>query len=806
MNPKRNIRVEVLRSFSFVLIGMIAALWGLACAKSESGGVKIVTSGPHSVEVGASVSLSAETLRGTDNAYSWSSTDEALATVSQDGTVKGIAAGEVVIEVEGDDTGRKAEHVMVVFGMGTSPATTGDNETTTDTNGSGPTADSDGGPPDSEGLPFYNEWLMSPHADATANAFNHWNDDGEIPTNCAKCHSREGFRDYLGDDLSEVGIVNRPAPIGSVVDCLTCHNDAAAALDKVTFPSGVQVENLGPEARCMTCHQGRGSTDSVDANIAAADVGDDTVSDALSFNNIHDFPAAATLFAGQVRGGYQYSEQVYDRRFRHAPGYDTCVGCHDAHTTQPRFDDCQNCHAEAIDAAGVRQIRMIASQNVDYDGDGDTSVGMYYEVEGLKEKLYRAIQNYASQVVGQTICYSPQSYPYWFNSTSGATAECTAEEAASDNRYDQWTPRLVRAAYNYQMARTDPGAYVHNGRYIIKLLHDSIGDLNAVIPSPVDMSVAQRDAPGHFNGASQAARHWDENESVSASCSKCHSGAEGFRFFVEYGVGMEVPETANGLECYTCHETFENTYDVLEVASTEYANGVELSHDGFDNVCATCHSGRQAGATIDAAIDSGNLSFRNVHYFPAAGVRNGTESGVGYEYEGLTYAGFLDHDNRTQCTGCHDPVASNHTFRIDDAWDSACAVCHSDSMGPQDIRTVHLDDYDGDGSIAEPLAAELQGLADLLLQEIVANAASPLCYSENFPYWLGAVGDGGGHCLPGASGGFSNWTAGLMRAAHNYQLHHLEPGAYAHNFDYMGQLLHDSIEDLGGDVGSLIRP
>ena len=45
-----------------------------------------------------------------------------------------------------------------------------------------------------------------------------------------------------------------------------------------------------------------------------------------------------------------------------------------------------------------------------------------------------------------------------------------------------------------------------------------------------------------------------------------------------------------------------------------------------------------------------------------------------------------------------------------------------------------------------------------------------------------------------------------MRGAYNFQLHAKEPGAYAHNFDYMGQLLYDSFVDLGGDGLTMVRP
>ena len=45
-----------------------------------------------------------------------------------------------------------------------------------------------------------------------------------------------------------------------------------------------------------------------------------------------------------------------------------------------------------------------------------------------------------------------------------------------------------------------------------------------------------------------------------------------------------------------------------------------------------------------------------------------------------------------------------------------------------------------------------------------------------------------------------------MKAARNYQISKKEPGAWAHNFDYVVQLLIDSIEDLGGDVSGYVRP
>ena len=71
-------------------------------------------------------------------------------------------------------------------------------------------------------------WANSAHADAQAEAFSHWNEDGEIPENCAVCHSGEGFRAFYGLDGSEAGTIGHPVAIGGVVDCDTCHAEGCA--------------------------------------------------------------------------------------------------------------------------------------------------------------------------------------------------------------------------------------------------------------------------------------------------------------------------------------------------------------------------------------------------------------------------------------------------------------------------------------------------------------------------------------------------------------------------------------------------
>ncbi len=139
-------------------------------------------------------------------------------------------------------------------------------------------------------VPNFVGWQDSAHAKADAPAFTHWNEEDpkEIPTSCAKCHSSDGFQDFVGADGSAAGVVDAAAETGSVITCVTCHNEGTASYSTVAFPSGAEISGLGDEAVCMTCHQGAASKVQVDEAIAAAGATDeDTVAGELGFTNIH---------------------------------------------------------------------------------------------------------------------------------------------------------------------------------------------------------------------------------------------------------------------------------------------------------------------------------------------------------------------------------------------------------------------------------------------------------------------------------------------------------------------------------------
>ncbi len=715
-------------------------------------------------------------------------------------------------------------------------------------------------------VPFLDEWLASGHADATSRSFTYWDgaDPPLVPVACAKCHSGAGFDHFLGLDGSEPFDVSAPAEPG-VITCVTCHNPVSIAQTAVTMPSGAILTDLGSEATCMECHQGRASGVSVAAAIERSGVLDhDQVMEAQPFLNIHYYAAAATLYGSQALGGFQYPGRFYQPRFEHVQGYATCQGCHDPHSLQIDLVSCATCHVGVETIADLRDIRMEGSL-VDYDGDGDITKGIYYEIANLKDILFDQIQAYAANVVGEPLGYF-DAHPYYFYDLDG-DGVISPEEAVRPNAYLSFTPRLLAAAYNYQVVKKDPGAYSHNPKYAIQLLYDSIEDLAgalgagpaagivrpgattaAAAPTTLDPMLTslftrsapsserlvsdmrqlrtefqiadlgivlglQRDDAPHFDASSRSWRNWDAAGVVPAACSTCHT-ATGLPFFLAHGVAIaEPPSTA--MSCLTCHAN-EVDFALYEVDEVTFPSGVTIDTGGWgNNMCAVCHMGRNAGTAVaqrvsgldDDQVDE-RLAFVNIHYGPAAATRFGSVVHSGYEYAGKAYVGFFEHHpNYMTCSQCHD--AHNQAVYV-----ASCAGCHPGVSTVADMRDIRefWDDFDGDGDTDKGIYYEIQNLHEALYEAIQTYArdeiGQPIGYFGAHPYFFYDL-DGSGVITPEEAtraNAYSSFTPRLLRATYNFQVVQKDHGIYTHNPMYAIQLLFDSLEDLGADVSGLTRP
>lgn len=229
--------------------------------------------------------------------------------------------------------------------------------------------------------------------------------------------------------------------------------------------SGAELVRLGNNTDCMECHQGRSSNNHVAEAISGMDA--DTVNRELSFVNIRNNAAGPTLYGSDAMGGYEYTGRDYHGRYDHAPGFRDCVECHDPHSLRVRIQQCSACHPTVRSTAHLRTIRM---HKTDFDGDGNIEEGIRGEIETMQERLLAAIKAYAALIKDLDRIQYESRNPYFFNADTG-------------DSYTTWTPRLLKATYNYQYVLKGRGGYAHHPLYTLQLLYDSLEDLGIPMSS-----------------------------------------------------------------------------------------------------------------------------------------------------------------------------------------------------------------------------------------------------------------------------------------------------------------------------------
>jgi len=305
------------------------------------------------------------------------------------------------------------------------------------------------------------QWAKSGHADLTA---RHWRyAAGEERAACVRCHSGNGFVDFLAG-IPEADRRTEP----KMVTCYACHDGTPGdlhpvrAVASVTFPSGSVITAGGEAKICMNCHQGRQSKSSVDTYLLTH-----PNPSPINFGSVnpHYFAAAAVFFGSSVSGMYQYDGKTYLGESPHRPFKGYCLDCHlsetpgsddvGGHTMAMVADGQENtagcgCHASQ---AGLDAYRNPFGGAVDYDGDGNTSEGIKGEIETMMADLMAALN-----AAGITCT---DAYPY-----------CSGWNGTTEQQKSQ-----LKAAYNYRFLKTEHGAYAHNGLYALQILHDSYADL-----------------------------------------------------------------------------------------------------------------------------------------------------------------------------------------------------------------------------------------------------------------------------------------------------------------------------------------
>ncbi len=430
------------------------------------------------------------------------------------------------------------------------------------------------------------EWSKSGHADNSSEAFRDWDDPSDpsatVSSNCASCHSTAGFYEFL---LTENrSIANPPLAVNNVgITCDACHSDRAYNKTSVLFyESGQRVDYPGESSvLCGQCHQGRAWKGDVEDKILAAYPGGDNESTvdkqtaSLTSTNPHYVASFAAIKASKSLIAVDYDLPIA-ADLSH-PGGTDCMVCHDQHSTEFRLDArCNTCHPSFESLEDVRAW-----------GNADV-------LDAKKAQLYSVIRQYAADNTTEDAdnntkekaCIVQSGSSGWYLDNN-----CNGVRDTGDNTYNKFTPRLLRACYNYLVYVKDPGIFAHNSSYAAAFLDASINDIRSYKAYPItdaQEATAEWELSGHADYNSLAFRDWDNasnpDATVQANCASCHSTV-GFNEFCRTGnrTIAQPPLAVNniGITCYACHSADAGCTGFSEVRS--------LRPDGCQSGCCFCY-------------------------------------------------------------------------------------------------------------------------------------------------------------------------------------------------------------------------
>jgi hypothetical protein len=287
---------------------------------------------------------------------------------------------------------------------------------------------------------------------------------------CQGCHTHEGFVERMKKGkVDPKAVVANPSSIG----CFTCHSPhetgdfSLRTAAKVTLTNGA-VFDKGRSNLCASCHRVVAVTKdevkprSIPFDFWGAHHGPQA--DMLAGTNAYEFP------------GKKYSSSAHARRSKAE-----CITCHMTQPKQryalmptigghsfriggevheaPKLNNAgcltSGCHDEMKQVAGKHLFDSPAE--ADYDGDGKVEM-LQEEVQGLLERIINKQGSGLLQTMKEPLYDA---------------------KGAFIRSKTQYPLEVVAALYNYKFVLEDGSKGIHNSKYAIQLLIDSIKALDA---------------------------------------------------------------------------------------------------------------------------------------------------------------------------------------------------------------------------------------------------------------------------------------------------------------------------------------
>ncbi len=343
------------------------------------------------------------------------------------------------------------------------------------------------------------EWAESKHADKTkAGAWAHYNwsctanDCGGASgdrRSCQRCHTTGGFAAYadaLAAGNASLAETIRTGAVSLVtytsgfkpemLKCNGCHSDNSGSLRnpgsylasyvigtipyaKVTY----QYPDLGHSNVCMTCHTGRESG----AAISKLNTGQPAIVSfaSYSYQNVdgHYLTAGGTMFKGT---GYEYNGRYYtdpDTFMHKQIGTGTtgpCIGCHMERTGMPGN--------HLFEPVSTGTGSMVVTSSVCFECHKTSSTELGRIVQDEKDNYEFGLEALEYQLLVSTPSYSfTTTHPYFNNADWRVFGD-------TDTTGNSGGKNTMGAAFNFSLLHHEPGAYIHNSRYVKRLIYDSI--------------------------------------------------------------------------------------------------------------------------------------------------------------------------------------------------------------------------------------------------------------------------------------------------------------------------------------------